>query len=307
MAAAACAGGAASASRHDAAWNRRLPRRAAAMAACGLSGLSASLCCVVMAATYVGSLYLLPRRLTKLHRDHPAHVRGRFVAVTVACVAPRRSLDEVRVGRSIRRALARARDSTRLIKNGCATHQRVRAHHRSASNPSRRRDGPSKTDAGSGTPADVGRPRARTRSTRRRRFGADEALDARNARASKNARRDADSTSDGSRESDRLRKTRDMDRPWTGRGDAAATTWIFRRRAAGFAQVRRRRRALRGRRDPDLRRRAHRRGGVGHRTRRVVRGGGLRVRPHVGRLPRSAGRIRFKLRRRRGRAAGKPF
>ena len=40
-----------------------------------------------MAATYVGSLYLLPRRLTILHRDHPAHVRGRFCAVTVASVA----------------------------------------------------------------------------------------------------------------------------------------------------------------------------------------------------------------------------
>ena len=55
--------------------------------ACACSVATAVVCSVAMASAYVGSLYVVPLRLRRLHRDNPAHIRARFVAVTAASLA----------------------------------------------------------------------------------------------------------------------------------------------------------------------------------------------------------------------------
>ena len=51
---------------------------------CELSLGGACVWCVLLGSLYVGSLYAVPERLRALHRDHPHHIRARFVAVSVA-------------------------------------------------------------------------------------------------------------------------------------------------------------------------------------------------------------------------------
>ena len=53
---------------------------------CVLSPTAAYLTAFVIAAAYVASLYLLPRRIRKLHRDDSRHIYGRFVAVAVSSI-----------------------------------------------------------------------------------------------------------------------------------------------------------------------------------------------------------------------------
>ena len=53
---------------------------------CRLSLVAANQLSIALAAAYVGSLYVIPKRLQRLHRDHPRHIRARVAAVTVASV-----------------------------------------------------------------------------------------------------------------------------------------------------------------------------------------------------------------------------
>lgn len=52
--------------------------------ACAVGVPAAIVCSTAMACAYVGSLYMVPLRLRRLHRDAPAHIRARFVAVSAA-------------------------------------------------------------------------------------------------------------------------------------------------------------------------------------------------------------------------------
>mmetsp|Transcript_14488 Transcript_14488/g.50405 ORF Transcript_14488/g.50405 Transcript_14488/m.50405 type:complete len:224 (-) Transcript_14488:608-1279(-) len=53
-------------------------------APCGLSLSAAVGCCLALSVGYVGSLYAVPRRIARLHRDVPEHIHARCLAVAVA-------------------------------------------------------------------------------------------------------------------------------------------------------------------------------------------------------------------------------
>ncbi|KAJ8613109.1 hypothetical protein CTAYLR_004785 [Chrysophaeum taylorii] len=57
------------------------------MSSCCLSERQAIAWSLAMSSSFVGSLYLVPLRWRRLHRDEPAHVRARFVAVAAATSA----------------------------------------------------------------------------------------------------------------------------------------------------------------------------------------------------------------------------
>ena len=56
------------------------------MQQCDLTPTQAYLTATTISAAYVASLYVLPKRIRKLPRDHPRHIYGRFAAVALSSV-----------------------------------------------------------------------------------------------------------------------------------------------------------------------------------------------------------------------------
>ena len=56
------------------------------MEQCTLTQTGAWLTATTISAAYVASLYVLPKRIRTLPRDHPRHIYGRFAAVALSSV-----------------------------------------------------------------------------------------------------------------------------------------------------------------------------------------------------------------------------